>query len=139
MRARQTLRGLLEARRPRSRERGEIASALGLDARLLAEIEAEIASGKYLPRSKWAKRCRRLASDAETRARGENRRGGGRRRRIRDRSLSLGVFTDTGKLRAESQFGSAALRAEHPALFEQLSDERERLLNFGKAAGSHCP
>ena len=129
VRARQNLRGLLDPG-GLERARGEIASALDLDARdSLAEIEQKIASGKYLPRGEWASIAAALqAMSGNAHARGENLAEAAAAGGESAIDLYLSVFfTDTGKLRAESQFGSAALRVEHSALFQRLFDERERL------------
>ncbi len=129
VRARRNLRRLLE---PGGLDRAarEIASALALAVRdSLAEIEKEIVSGKHLPRSEWASVAAALqAMSGNARTRGESlaEAAAADREPAVDLYLSL-FFTSEGKQRAESQFGSTALRAEHPALFKRLFDERERL------------
>jgi ATP-dependent helicase/nuclease subunit A len=128
VRARRNLRGLLE---PGGLEHAgrEIAAALGLAAGdSLAEIEKEIAFGKYLPRSEWAS----VAATLQTLSGNARARGEGLAEAAADRETAIDLylsvfFTGECKLRAESQFGSAALRAEHPALFQRLFNERERL------------
>jgi ATP-dependent helicase/nuclease subunit A len=129
VRARRNLRGLLEAG-GLDHMRGAIASALGLEARdSLVEIEKEIVSGKHLPRGEWASVAAALqAMSGNARARGEGlaEAAAADRQSTIDFYLSV-FFTGEGKLRVESQFGSTTLRAEHPALFQRLFDERERL------------
>jgi ATP-dependent helicase/nuclease subunit A len=129
VRARKNLRELLEPGGLERVER-EIATALGLAAHdSLAEIENKITSGEHLPRSEWASVAATLqAMSGNARTRGEALAEAAAADREADVDLYLSVFfTDNGKLRAESQFGSAALRAEHPALFQRLFDECERL------------
>lgn len=129
VRVRRSLRGLLEPG-GLDRAKGEIVSALGLEARdTLGGIEKEIASGKYLPRGEWAGVAAALqAMNGNARARGESLVEAAAADRETAIDLYLSVFfTGESKLRAESQFGSAALRAEHPALFQRLFGERERL------------
>jgi ATP-dependent helicase/nuclease subunit A len=129
VRARRNLRGLLETA-GLDRAKGAVASALGLETHdSLGGIEKEIVSGKYLPQSEWASLAATLQTmSGNARARGEDlaeAAAAGGESAI-DFYLSV-FFTGEGKLRVESQFGSTALRAEHPALFQRLFDERERL------------
>jgi len=129
VRARRNLRRLLDPDGLEQVQR-EIASALGLAARdSLNEIENKITSGEHLPRSEWASVAATLqAMSGNARARGEAlaEAAAADREAAVDFYLSV-FFTHEGKLRAESQFGSTALRAEHPALIQRLFDERDRL------------
>jgi ATP-dependent helicase/nuclease subunit A len=129
VRARGNLRALLQSGGLEQARRG-IASALGLAAHDFLEwIEKEIASGKYLPRGEWASVAAALqALSGNARARGASLAEAAAAEREAATDLYLSVFfTNEGSLRAENQFGSAALRAEHPALFQRLFDERDRL------------
>ncbi len=129
VRARRSLRVLLQSGGLEQTRRG-IASALGLALHdSLEGIEKEIASGKHLPRSEWASvaaKLQALSGNARTRGACLAEAAAAEREAAIDLYLSV-FFTNEGSLRAESQFGSAALRAEHPVLFQRLFDERDRL------------
>ncbi|HLL26278.1 MAG TPA: double-strand break repair helicase AddA [Xanthobacteraceae bacterium] len=128
IRARKHLRPLLETG-GLGRAAGEIAAALGLeDGDSLAKIEKQIAAGEHLPRSEWASVAATLqAMDGNARACGERLAAAATAREHANKAYLSVFFTDGSKLRAENQFGSAAWRAEHPALFQRLYDERARL------------
>ena len=129
VRARRNLRALLQSGGLEEARRG-IASALGLAAEdSLDGIENKIASGKYLPRSEWGSVAATLQTFAgNARARGTSLAEAVAAEREAAIDLYLSVFfTNEGGLRVESQFGNAALRAEHPDLFQRLFDERDRL------------
>jgi ATP-dependent helicase/nuclease subunit A len=129
VRARRSLRGLLAPEGLQRAER-EIAAALGLTPQeTLASIDNEIANGPHLPRREWAGVAEALqAMNGHARTRGGSLAEAAAA--VGDAAIDLYLtvfFTAEGKPRAESQFGTAGLRAAHGELFARLAAEGARL------------